>query len=67
MDECGPEQEGQRHGQAKEKGENQRINVQQRQKIPEYLGRESARKRKMSQMRKQVFDGRREKKVQNML
>jgi hypothetical protein len=28
----GPEQEGQRHGQAKEKGENQRINVQQRQR-----------------------------------
>jgi hypothetical protein len=29
MDERGDEREGQRHGQAREKGENQRIQVQQ--------------------------------------
>jgi hypothetical protein len=44
------------------------------EEIPEYLGRESAKERKMmvrfrceNEKRKQVLDGRRGKKVQNVL
>jgi hypothetical protein len=51
MDECRAEWKGQRHWQARKKGDNQRIQIQQKERcmtkeIPEYLERENARERK---------------------
>ncbi|KAJ3629802.1 hypothetical protein MTP99_014169 [Tenebrio molitor] len=51
MDVCGAEPEGQRYGQAREKGENQRIENREYERcvteVPVYLGRESAKERNM--------------------
>jgi hypothetical protein len=81
MDECRAEWKGQRHGQARKKGENQRIKVQQGEwKVYDrgnpaiHGGRECKREKNDGKIqtwkrgeRKQILDEMRGKKVQNVL